>query len=270
MGIKGGNMKLNFFSNFLSKKDKNDEIEKEKENEKQLLLQKREEEIEMLTKDVVWLKRLLSHNFRMPMAIISGYGELLKNGEFKDREEEINCINKICSNIDYLATISKIILDDDNEELLLDKEYFDILKCIQEVSLYVKTIVQKAGIVLSVNSSKDEILFYGNRITIMRAFFNLVENSIKYMNNKGNITITIEETDEELLIVYRDNGEGMDPEEAKHITEINYQGSNRKAGSYGIGMYLVGKAIEDNGGTIQVKTEKGFGMCIYMSFQKKL
>lgn len=227
-------------------------------------------ETEDFYKDAQWLKRLMSHNFRMPMAIISGYGELLKSGSFTSRQEELDCINKICSNIDYLNTMSKVILDDGQAKLLCEKEYFDILSCIKEVSGYVSMIAQKAGITISVNSSREEILLYANRIAMMRAFFNIIENSVRYMNREGSIFITVEETEDEIFILYRDDGEGMDADEAVYITELNFQGSNGKADvGHGMGMYLVKEAVEGNGGTLAIKTDKGKGMSIHMTFQKQ-
>ena len=68
-------------------------------NEYESVIQLKEKQIEDLSKDAEWLRRLLSHNFRMPMAIIAGYGELLKNDSFSTRKEEKECIEKICKNI---------------------------------------------------------------------------------------------------------------------------------------------------------------------------
>lgn len=240
----------------------------EKEWEEQHKLEEKEQEVKKLSEDVIWFKRLMAHNIRMPLAIIAGYGELLANRSFATREEEQDCINKICNNIDYLDTLSKVLLDNGQEELLTEKEYFDILGCVRMVSEYVRVIAQKAGIGISVNSSKKEVLFYGNRISLMRAFFNLIENSVRYMNRQGNIFITVEETEKEILVIYRDDGEGMQLEEAAHITELSFQGSNKKVGGYGIGMYLVHKTVEEQGGSLTVKTGQGNGMGIYMSFPK--
>ena len=111
-------------------------------------------------------------------------------------------------------------------------------------------------------------MFYGNRIIMMRAFYNLIENSIRYMNRAGNICITVEDTDEEILVIYRDDGEGMDESESQMITELSYQGVNRKKSGHGIGMYLVRDAVEKNGGSLKVHTGKDKGMGVYMSFQK--
>ncbi len=218
----------------------------------------------------VWFRRLVSHNIRMPMTIITGYGELLRNGSFKTREEEMECIGKICKNIEFMDTLLKVLLDDvSNEELVKEKEWFDLLACGRETFEYVKNIARKSNIAVTVNSSKEKVSFYGNRIVMRRALFNLIENSLRYMNRAGNICMTIEETEEEIYLIYRDDGEGMDEKEAERITELSYQGSNAGKTGNGIGMYLVKDAVEKNGGTMKIHTGIGKGMGVVMSFQKQ-
>lgn len=240
----------------------------EREQEERRRLAEKEQELKQLSEDVVWFKRLMAHNVRMPLAVIVGYGELLAENGFQTREEELECIHKICKNVDYLDTVFKVLLDDQTEEML-EKKHFDILGCVREVAEYLKMIAKKAGIKISVNSSRSEVLLYGNRISLMRAFFNLIENSVRYMNRSGNIFITVEETEKEVLVVYRDDGEGMRTDEAKDIAELSFRGSNSKSGGYGIGMYLVRQAVEEQGGSMEVKTGEGNGMGVYMSFPKK-
>lgn len=249
------------------KKEKQSLLEKEQEDHRRL--EEKNREVEKLSQDVVWFKRLMAHNLRMPLAVITGYGELLLNGSLSTREEELDCIRKICTNIDYLNTLSRVLLDSDRQEPSLEKEYFDMLADVRRVAEYVRTITQKAGIRVIVNSSRNEVLFFGNRIYLMRAFFNLIENSIRYMNRAGTIVITVEETEKEVLVVYRDDGEGMRAEEAVHITELEYRGSNSKKEGNGIGMYLIQQAVETEGGSLEVKTGEGIGMGVYMSFPKK-
>lgn len=251
---------------FIGRREKQRLLELEQEERRKL--EEKEQEIKKLSEDVVWFKRLMAHNVRMPLAVITGYGELLAESGSMTREEEMECIRKICKNIDYLDTLFKVLLDNNQEELLTEKEYFDVLSCVREVAEYVRMMIQKAGIVISINSSKKEIVLYGNRISLMRVLFNLIENSIRYMNREGNVFITIEETGEEILIVYRDDGEGMKREDAEHITKLNFQGENKKTGGYGIGMYLIEQMVKEQGGSLSVKTGEGCGMGIYMSFSK--
>lgn len=214
-----------------------------------------------------WLKRQLSHNVRMPMAVIAGYGDLLRKGSFATREEETACIGRICSNIDYLNTFLKVALDDRPESGQGRREFFDLLACAREVAGYVRGMAAKAGVSVAVNSSRSEVQFLGSRVEVMRIFYNLFENSLKYMRREGGIFITIEENQEEILVVYRDEGEGMDETEAQRIMEPLYRGSNAgEPDGYGMGMYLIRRSVEENGGSIRIRSGKRKGMCIYMSF----
>lgn len=259
-------MQMTWRGLFRKKQERPQTLEKEESAPK---MPAEKQETERLVNDATWFKRLMAHNVRMPFAVIMGYGELLEENGFSTREEELECVRKICKNIDYLNTLFKVLLDSEAEELLTKKEHFDILGCVREVAEYVRMIAQKAGIQVLINSSRNKIWMYGNRVALMRVFFNLIENSVRYMEKQGNIIITIEETEKEILIVYRDEGKGMKKEEAEHITEFEFQGSNGKPDGHGLGMYLIYQTLEQQGGTLTVKTAEGNGMRVDMSFPKE-
>lgn len=223
-----------------------------------------------MKENVKWLRRMLSHNFRMPMAIISSYGELLKSGGFETREKELECIDKICKNIDYIDKVSKIILDDGNVCSYEKKEDFDLLGCVKEAVSYTEAIAKKAHISITVFSRKQELMFFGNRLILMRAFLDLIENSIRYMNREGEIRITVEETFDEIVVLYEDNGEGMEQADGVNITRCNYQGKNGSKTGNGIGMFLVKEAVCQNSGRLEIKTGIGKGMSVRMIFGKNL
>lgn len=215
--------------------------------------------------DIVWLKRLLSHNFRMPMAVIAGYGDLLREGSFESREECLMVIGRICKNIDYMNTMLQVLLNDDGGGMQSEEETFDLIGCIRVGMEYVNTIARKQGVKIQVNSAQPAVTMHGDRIRLIRAFFNLIENSLKYMKRAGVIYITVDKQEDTAYVMYKDNGEGVDADEASRLTEWRYQGSNQESG-YGLGMYLVRETIEDFGGTIEVRSRVDEGMGIYMTF----
>lgn len=215
--------------------------------------------------DIVWLKRLLSHNFRMPMAVIAGYGDLLRDGSFESREECMVVIGRICKNIDYMNTMLQVLLNDDVSGTPDAGETFDLIGCIRLGMEYVNTIARRQGVKIQVNSAQPAVTMHGDRIRLIRAFFNLIENSLKYMKRAGVIYITVDKQEDTAYVMYKDNGEGVDADEAPRLTEWRYQGANQQSG-YGLGMYLVREAIEDLGGTIEMRSRKGEGMGIYMTF----
>lgn len=217
--------------------------------------------------DFVMLRRVLSHNIRMPMAVIAGYGDLIINAGLNE-EDMKDYVVKICKNITYMDSVLKIFLDGASEEELEKKEWFDLLEATREICNYVKSLTTKAGITVAINSGGEQVPFLGSRVLIMRAFYNLVENSIKYMKREGNIIFTIEDMGNSILVVYRDDGEGMPEEELSRITELSFRGSNVSGGGCGVGMYLVKEAVEKNGGSLEVSSGRGKGMTVYMTFEK--
>lgn len=215
--------------------------------------------------DIVWLKRLLSHNFRMPMAVIAGYGDLLREGSFTSREECLMVIGRICKNIDYMDTMLKVLLNDDSGRVPSEGETFDLLGCICVGMEYVNTIARRQGVKIQVNSAQPAVTMHGDRIRLIRAFFNLIENSLKYMKRAGIIHITVDKQEDTAYVIYRDNGEGVEAREAPRLMEWRYQGANQESG-YGLGMYLVRETVEEFGGTIEVRSREDEGMGIYMTF----
>lgn len=98
----------------------------------------------------------------------------------------------------------------------------------------------------------------------MRILFrNIIDNSIKYMNKAGILTITISTIDDDIFIICKDNGEGLDPSETEHIFELNFQGSNRISGN-GLGLAQAKAIIESYGGTCYARSRHNQGMGIYI------
>ena len=69
---------------------------------------------------------------------------------------------------------------------------------------------------------------------------------------------------EKICISVEDNGIGMTEEETKNVFELFY---TTKPGGSGIGLPLSRQMVEDNGGTIQINSEKYRGSNILITFE---
>ena len=98
---------------------------------------------------------------------------------------------------------------------------------------------------------------------IITLFRNIIDNSIKYMKRAGSLVITISTIGDDIFIVLKDTGEGLNEDETKHIFELNFQGSNRISGN-GLGLAQAKAIVESYGGTIYAKSTEGKGMGIYI------
>ena len=121
----------------------------------------------------------------------------------------------------------------------------------------------EAGIQLQVSAAADTLFVKADARRIRILFRNIIDNSIKYMKQAGNVVITISAIGDDIFIVLKDNGKGLPETETPHIFEMNYQGSNRVSGN-GLGLTQAKAIVESYGGTIYAKSTTGKGMGIYI------
>ena len=102
---------------------------------------------------------------------------------------------------------------------------------------------------------------YGDRIKFQQVFANLIGNAIKYNDKKEiNISISATEQEDSWTISIRDNGPGIDPRFHEKIFVI-FQTLNPRdtVESTGVGLAIVKKIVEEEGGKIWVDSMPGTG-----------
>lgn len=149
---------------------------------------------------------------------------------------------------------------DEDEE---DSETIDIIKVAKDTADELNEFAKIAGITIRVSTSEESLLVRGNKSRMRIMFRNIIDNSIKYMNKKGQLLITVSSIGDDIFIVLKDNGEGLSEDETKHIFELNYQGSNRISGN-GLGLTQAKAIVDYYGGMIYAKSNKDKGMGIYI------
>lgn len=95
---------------------------------------------------------------------------------------------------------------------------------------------------------------------LRQAIWNLCLNAVEAMPDGGELRIgagvTTERTGRTLEVWVGDTGDGIDPDTLPHIFEPFY---STKPGGSGIGLALVHRAIQDHGGHVEVRSERGLG-----------
>ena len=218
--------------------------------------------------DAVWMRRIVSHNVRMPMAIIRGYGDVLKQGLLDEKEKQ-EAIEDICANIMYLDQIISVIFDEEyeNGKKLLTK--VNISEVLRNTTRYVEDMAKKNNIGICLKTENNEMYIMAEFTPIMRVFYQILENAFKYLVSGNNVSISAYSVEKEILVVYKDDGIGMKEEEVGEIFNKGFRGSNSKdkPGS-GLGLYDVSEIVRKYGGTIEIKSREGLGFSAFIRFPK--
>lgn len=238
--------------------------------------QEREKEqlITELTKKNTDLKQfsyITSHNLRAPLSNLTGLLNLVE--DIKIDDEELQDI------LNGLSTSTHLLNDTINDltKVMVIKETPNIAK--EQVSIaqvFEKVCTQTKILLNTINHNiitdfRKETDFEINKSYIDSIFTNLLTNSIKYksVNTQLIIEISASLVNEETMIIFKDNGIGIDLDRNKDKVFGLYQKFHSYPDSKGLGLYLVKSQVEAMGGTITIESEVNVGTKFVMKFPHK-
>ena len=261
-----------FFRQLTLQRDKFElraELEKqqaERENDRLSYIEETQK-IKETTRDTLEnFRSTLSHQLRMPLSIVQGYADLLARDMVPDDETQKNYLGKIVEHSSLMGNVlsTQFSANRSFEKIIPVFSKIDIINLIHQTGNDMQSIALSHGIHIQTLSTHESLIIDADVIQLNKIFFNLLENSIKYMGREGLVTIYTDCDDDNVVITVTDNGLGLPAEETSHIFEYSYQGSN-KAGGNGHGLFYVKKATEVHGGTISATSAPGMGMSIRIS-----
>jgi signal transduction histidine kinase len=119
--------------------------------------------------------------------------------------------------------------------------------------------------------SGDMPALYVDRLQLGQVFSNLISNALRHHGGaKGKIWIACERFPDGCEFSVCDNGQGIDPAyHNKIFMMFQTLASGDFENSTGIGLALVKKIVEENGGIIRLESEVGKGACFYFTWPTK-
>lgn len=213
-------------------------------------------------------KRLMldiSHDLRNPLASIMGYAELYRNKSKTSIEEQDAFLNIIYENslrannlITDLFELSKM----ESSEFKINKTRIDISEYIREQIGAVIPSLDEAGFVYDFDIPEEEIFALLDIGQMDRVFQNLVTNTIQYNPSGTKVKINLFKQENEIIIIFKDDGVGIAKEIAKTIFQPFVRADiarNSQTGGTGLGLAIVEKIIAAHGGSISLKTDENCG-----------
>lgn len=204
----------------------------------------------------------VAHELKTPLAVIKTNIDVLKRSNCKSIEEYDKTLAIVEKSILKMNLIIETMLDIIKQENAPLNESVSISEILEDIVDDLDIIADKKNIQLKLNTNNINSKIKGNEIMLYRAFYNVIENAIKYNKINGTVNILCSEDYNIIKVKIIDTGKGIKEEEYEEIFKPFYrcEGINTYSDNgVGLGLSLTQSVIKLHGGEIKVKSKLNEG-----------
>ena len=225
-----------------------------------------QEEVERKTKGMNTLlverRELLAnllHDLKNPLAALRGYVELVRSGDVAMDQETAGYLNALTERVDALGERFTLLQDfSRGERGMFPQGELCLNEFLRQFYHSNLPDMELNGIHFQLELWKEPLLVRGNQERLQAALENLCYNALSFTPEEGTIALGLRREEDWALIVVRDTGAGIAPEQLPHIFQRGYSCRADNSGE-GLGLYIVRAIILEHGGTVQVDSQVGKG-----------
>lgn len=224
-----------------------------------------------------------AHELRTPLAVLQTNLEVFEKKQEPEMVEYQQLFTMIKEQTARLSQLVGTLLDMTNLKSVPRTDHVSLEELVDEVFCDLDPVAEKAGISIHFddNSSQDWHTdvhtpdasalnnnirnITGSYVLLYRAVYNLVENAIKYNRPNGSVTVSVKEKNGQAMILVKDTGIGISPENQKKIFDPFFRvdkSRSRAMGGAGLGLALVDSIAKEHGGTVNVLESSEAGSTI--------
>lgn len=214
-----------------------------------------------------------SHELKTPLTSIKGYVDSLvqdvKSKDYSSIEAKLEVVernvNRLNDLVIDLLTLSKL---DEPEQASIEE--LSTEEITDDVIREMRPLANEKRQTLSARYNTKHVR--AHRIMIGQVLSNLIENAIKYCDERSQIEIIWEQQDSSTVLKVRDNGAGISEEHLNRVFERFYRVSHGKvvssSGGTGLGLSIVKNAMLRMGGRVEVDSLPGSGTTFICTFPR--
>lgn len=221
-----------------------------------------------------------AHELRTPLAVLQTNLEVFEKKQEPEMVEYQQLFTMIKEQTARLSQLVGTLLDMTNLKSVPRTDHVSLEELVDEVFCDLDPVAEKAGISIHFDDSSSQDWhtdvhtpdasalnnnirnITGSYVLLYRAVYNLVENAIKYNRPNGSVTVSVKEKNGQAMILVKDTGIGISPENQKKIFDPFFRvdkSRSRAMGGAGLGLALVDSIAREHGGSVKVleSNEKG-------------
>lgn len=210
----------------------------------------------------------ISHELRTPLAILRGELEAIQDGIRKLTPESIVSLQG------EVTTLTKLVDDvhqlslSDEGALAYRRSQTDLVPLLEVVAANFSGRYQNHRLTLELRLP-DRAPLFGDPDRLMQLFTNLMENSLRYTDAGGSLTVTLSAQSGPLILQFDDTSPGITDDQRLQIFERFYRAEssrNRASGGSGLGLAICQNIVEAHEGTIKADHSDAGGLRITIHF----
>ncbi len=207
---------------------------------------------------------LASHQLRTPLSAMKWFIEMLLAGDMgKLSDDQLKAVENIDQSNERMITLVNGLLNISRIEsgrIIVEPVLTDITNLTNNILSELKQKIDEKKLEVTFNHQESigDILL--DQSLVRQVILNLLTNSIKYTNNKGNIAILITKENNNLKFSVTDNGLGIPKLEQTKVFQRFFRASNvqrQETDGTGLGLYLAKTIINSSGGEIGFTSTEG-------------
>lgn len=208
----------------------------------------------------------ISHDIKTPITSIRGYVEGILDGVAdtpEKMERYLTTVRAKADAIELMADNLSLYSKLEMKRVLYHMENTDIFLFLKEVTEEFALDLQHSGMRLTYDIAPEAAPGKLDKEKMRRVFANLITNAIKYKKpDCGSLCVSGKLTAHGAMISFTDEGTGIAQEDLNRVFEGFYRGDpsrNSKIEGNGLGLAICRQIVQDHGGKIWIRSEKGQG-----------
>jgi signal transduction histidine kinase len=208
------------------------------------------------------LLHIVSHDLRIPLAVIHGHMELLEDalrrqGIDGDLTMSTSTIDR---NVQRMNTMIHDLVEMarlEGQQFALSLEDVVLQSDVPDLLARVRDVLPVQRVTLDIPTDLPPVRADYSRLE--RILLNLLTNAFKYSPEEAPVHLQAYQLGDEIVIAVADHGDGIAPEDIPHLFERFYRAKARKAEGIGLGLYITKLLVEAHGGRVWIESEVGKG-----------
>ncbi|MBQ9210521.1 MAG: HAMP domain-containing protein [Clostridia bacterium] len=176
-------------------------------------------------------------------------------------------IDRLTGIITDLLTLTRM----DNKSDAMKVEEIDLSALTAETVRLLIPVARKRGQYLE-SSIAPDLHLQGDRSKLNQVLYNLIDNAMKYTQDGGEIHVSLQAEEDQMVWRVKDNGVGIPAEDQEHIFDRFYRvdkARSRETGGTGLGLSIVRQLVGMHGGQITVESQPGQGSCFIVRLPRQ-